>query len=197
MKTRISPNPVGHTIDDQRDWVACQRRPANGSAGHYGSGCPRSPPPASLTIAAAPETFPVVSRLSTLAALLLVALWLPATLHCQLESVGLEELFSCTGHASTDNDHDTRNQSDDCCDSFCQTVESGQFLFLKQRLTAAQPLAPVCLYQLSILTLSQSASVGERAWTRPDAAPPGQSTWQFARRAALPARAPSLNTNRA
>lgn len=131
-----------------------------------------------------------MSRLSTLAALLLVALWLPATLHCQLEGAGLDEFFSCASHASADDDNHAH--PDGCTDSVCQTVESGEYSFTKQRITLAQPLASACLYHLCLLQLSAPTPARVCVSLTIDPVPPWQPSWHFVRRTALPARAPDL-----
>jgi hypothetical protein len=79
-----------------------------------------------------------VSRANKLIALLLVALWLPATLHCQLESLGLEAIFACADHPA-----ETAHASGDgCTDQGCLTIESGQFALTKSQLDLSCPPAP-------------------------------------------------------
>jgi len=128
-----------------------------------------------------------MSRWSTLAALLLVALWLPATLHCQVERLDLSELFSCASH-SDESDH--ADNGSDCADTLCQTVESGQIVFTKTKLQLAPSLAQACVYHLCLLTGSARILAPEIVSPDQDQMLPWQRTWQFVRRTALPARAP-------
>lgn len=133
---------------------------------------------------------PAVSRLSTLAALLLVALWLPATLHCQIEQLDGSKLFSCAGHAHPD---ETSHADDDhCADTLCQTIESGEYVLTKTRITFALPVVQACLYQLCLFSLNAPPPMALSVSSAPELAPPWQPSWHFVRRTALPARAPSL-----
>ena len=124
-------------------------------------------------------------RLSKIAALLLVALWLPATLHCQLETLGLD-LLACADQPA----EATHPEKGDCADDSCETVESGQFAFAKSRLDLDLLPALTCACHLCLALAAPPAPVPEISASRQDVTLPLQRTWQFARRAALPARAP-------
>jgi hypothetical protein len=134
-----------------------------------------------------------VSRVLKAVALLLATLWLPATVHCQLEGVGLDSLFACADTAA-DVAHADGNE---CADDGCQTLESGQVAVSKSRIDIASlaPLACTCHFCLFEIPALQPAP--EIFAARQDETLPLQRTWQFARRAALPARAPGLNALRA
>lgn len=127
-----------------------------------------------------------MSRLMKLAALLLATLWLPATLHCQLEGLGLETLFACadqpaeTAHASGDN----------CSDKACLSIESGQFTLTKSKLDLTLLPALACVCVTCFQHPAPPAPVLEISAVRQEQTLPLRRTWQFARRAALPARAP-------
>jgi hypothetical protein len=131
-----------------------------------------------------------VFRLRQLAALLLAALWLPATLHCQLESLGFDTLFACADQAA-ETAH--RNQGA-CTDDSCQTIETGQINFSKARLDLNLLPALTCACHLCLIDARPPAPAPEIFAVHQDETLPLQRTWQFARRAALPARAPSLNS---
>ncbi len=125
-------------------------------------------------------------RLRKLAALFLVALWLPATLHCQLEGLGLDALFACA-----DQPAETAHANDDACnDDACQTIESGEFVVTKSKLDLSLLPALACVCVACFQHLAPPASAQEFFAVRQDETLPLQRTWQFARRAALPARAP-------
>ena len=133
-------------------------------------------------------------RLSKLTALLLAALWLPATLHCQLEGLGLDSLFSC----SVESDQAAHSDKDDCTDDSCQIIENGQITLAKSRVDLGLLSAIACAGPFCLLQADLPVPVLEIAATDQDAMLPLQRTWQFTRRAALPARAPDdLNAVRA
>lgn len=129
-----------------------------------------------------------MSRLAKFAALLLLALWLPATLHCRLEGVGLAGLFTCPeASAQAEHSDDNTAHADNC-----QTIESGQFAVIKSRIVPALLPAPVCVFVHCLLHVAPPAPAPEIfacSQTEPLLL---QRTWQFVRRAALPARAPDL-----
>ncbi len=123
-----------------------------------------------------------------LAALLLATLWLPATLHCQLESLGLDTLFACADQPAGT----AHTGGDTCSDDGCQSIESGQFATSKVRhdLATWPALATVCHFCLFEISAPEPAA--EMLAIVQDTTLPLQRTWQFDRRAALPARAPDF-----
>lgn len=125
-------------------------------------------------------------RLTKLSALFLVALWLPATLHCQLEGLGLDALFACAGQP-VDTAHTANG---DCADDGCQTLEEGQFALSKSKIDPAILPVLACVCVACFQHLALPAPAPEIFAVRQDETLPLQRTWQFARRAALPARAP-------
>jgi hypothetical protein len=132
-----------------------------------------------------------VKFLSQLAAVFLVTLWLPATLHCRLEGLGLAGLFACS-EQSAQSEHADDNS---CADDGCQTIESGQFVVSKTQLTAALLPAPICLAVHCLLQVAPPVPAAATFACYQVEPLPLQRTWQFTRRAALPARAPDvLNT---
>jgi hypothetical protein len=134
-----------------------------------------------------------VSRLRRIFALALAALWLPATLHCDLEAAGIDQLFHCLvdHHATTDLDG-SHTPARDACD-----VVEGTALRL---VTDTALVAPPALNALCASLLCFSAPAPALVLTPPpnalserSIAPPEVArTWHFTARAALPSRAPSL-----
>ncbi|MBI2814468.1 MAG: hypothetical protein HYX71_09300 [Opitutae bacterium] len=122
-----------------------------------------------------------MSRLLKLAALLLAALWLPATAHCGLEAAGLLVKSSACAAAV------------DCAGDGCRQVEEG---FFKQSAAALKVLAPEllacdclrCLQLVAQAALVAAADFSPVSFERPQS---WVTRWTFERRAALPARAPS------
>ncbi len=118
-------------------------------------------------------------------AVLLLALWVPATSHCLMESAGLmPTVFSCT---------------DDCApgapggqdaDDACAALESASYKLSDDALAIISICPPVLA--LAFL-LGESFSSAPSSPPLPTIAPPALPvTWQFLQRAALPVRSPSL-----
>lgn len=125
-----------------------------------------------------------------LAALLLATLWLPATLHCQLEGIGLGTLFGCADQPA----ETAHSDGDTCADDGCQTIESGQFALTKSKLDLSLLPALACVCVACFQHLAPPAPAPEITAVRQDETLPLLRTWQFARRAALPARDPSQDS---
>ena len=112
--------------------------------------------------------------------LVLLALWLPVTFHCELESIPGLEFVRCAA--------DTPNQSD-CNDDGCCAVEKQQYKSEQYRKTMPV-LVSISAAPFLNATHSLPDEVSLGIFT---AAPPELlKTWQFAFRTALPVRAPSL-----
>jgi hypothetical protein len=129
-----------------------------------------------------------VLRLRRLFALALLSLWLPATLHCDLEAAGLDTLFHCLTehHVSTDGAH--AESTRDACD----IVETGAFQPAADTATLPPPALHALLLDLvfvpTVLPLTPPAhGLCEQVSAPPEVA----RTWHFVVRAAPPARAPS------
>jgi hypothetical protein len=117
----------------------------------------------------------------------LLALWLPATLHCKLEAAGVFEEH-CT-------DETTAATDAGCTDDACPTIEEGFYKDSAAKLTIAAPAechVPACCAHL--LALDRLAVEPALSPNRHVSPPELGVTWQFVTRAAPPARAPSLNS---
>ena len=112
--------------------------------------------------------------------LTLLALWLPVTFHCQLESIPGLEFVRCAA--------ETSNQSD-CSDDGCCAVEKQQYKSEQNRQTIPVFLPCSSSPLLNVAnTLPDQAGLGILT-----AAPPELlNTWQFDFRTASPPRAPSF-----
>ena len=130
-----------------------------------------------------------VFRLTKLAALLLVALWLPATLHCALESADVAFL--------THDDHEHHHNVP--ADGHDDGGEAGHAIEYTAYTASAPSLrAPLPSDALSavIAALAWSSAVNIEPPLSPARhAPPPELrvAWQFLFRAAPPVRAPALN----
>jgi hypothetical protein len=127
-------------------------------------------------------SFLLVKPTFRLVALLLLALWLPATLHCNLEAAGL--IFPSSVCTDGSNDH--------CSGDNCTQLEGSLFKHKSHELQVMSPdlLAcacflclhlqpPTALDELIVQTRCQSQN-----WV---------TSWHFVRRAAPSPRAPSLS----
>lgn len=118
----------------------------------------------------------------------LAVLWLPVAAHCQLESMPGLEFISCqSGHGLSENP--TAH-----CDAGCCSAERSLY---KTEESHAGLSSPDALADLLIPVLSEidgSNSLPEEVCIGILTASPPHllKTWQFASRAALPVRAPSL-----
>jgi hypothetical protein len=126
-----------------------------------------------------------MSRLQRFASLVLVALWLPTTLHCELETSGLfEALTECVA------------AGDDCCDDTnCSTLEDALYKESALGLKVPAPDATPCLVCLAV-AFTPDSFFAELVLAAARHEPPPELgvAWQFLTRAAPPARAPALNT---
>ena len=119
---------------------------------------------------------------SKLLASVLLALWLPATLHCDLEAAGIDFL--------THEDHASSPCGDACIDDACHSIEGSTFT---KELATLKVLPPDALGAV-VLLFSPPLKVEKPSPPRPRE---GSSvwlvlhrTWSFVLRTALPARAP-------
>lgn len=127
-----------------------------------------------------------MTRFTKIAALLLVALWLPATLHCELETLpGFEFLSSCCGG------DDAAQPPSGCQDDSCGAVESG--------LCKIEDNPTITVGLPALLVLAAWDFIAQppdhsRAQTSPASPAPPElpRVWRFSCRAALPPRAPSI-----
>ena len=132
----------------------------------------------------------VVSRLRRLIALVLLAFWLPATLHCALEEAGLEIAFVCHDH---DGDHAHHHappaHTGAHCDDACHTLEGAAIKTVSAVKLVGQPTP----FLIARLPDPPEIPADHVCPERTDA--PGElgRAWQFSTRAAPPARAPSAS----
>jgi hypothetical protein len=126
----------------------------------------------------------------TITTLLLATLWLPATVHCQLERLGLDAFFACADATTTETGH---SEDASCADDGCQTIEAGQVAVSKARIDAASLALLACTCHFCLFEIPAPQPAPEFTATAQDTTLPLQRTWQFDRRAAAPPRAPGLN----
>lgn len=116
----------------------------------------------------------------------LVAFWLPVTMHCALENVGGFQFLVCCLHGDT-----APHQDNDCSEDACAVVESGGYMVPSNRITLVPPLVlaaqlvAVAEAELPVSEIPRFSALS----TSPPELPSG---WQFSLRAAAPVRAPSF-----
>lgn len=130
--------------------------------------------------------FGTMTRIRSIVAVLLVALWVPLTAHCQLESMGaLPALLHCADECAPS------GSGPDGDDDSCAAVESASYKVDDEQPAVAAPLSPpFFLARLCCLNPVLRVHGFTQAPATADSALP--VAWQFFLRAALPIRAPSL-----
>jgi hypothetical protein len=125
-------------------------------------------------------------RLLPFIACLLAVLWLPATVHCGLETAGL--LLHEHGIESADTGCATACDNDNCA-----LVEDGAFKNATGLVKVSAPVLALCITQL-VLISAASEAINPLSSVSPDTTdtPPELArTWQFIARTALLPGAPS------
>ena len=119
-------------------------------------------------------------------AVLLLALWVPVTMHCTLETMpGFSFLqWCCGGDEAPEQDHD-------CSQDFCSAVESG--LYKIEDNPAVVPALVLLLAFAAWDCVAEPPTDSAPQFVPVSSAPPElPRLWQFSYRTALPPRAPSL-----
>ncbi|MBI2517222.1 MAG: hypothetical protein HYV95_09935 [Opitutae bacterium] len=124
-------------------------------------------------------------RVSKLMAVLLMALWLPATMCCSLEAAGLKVGQSS---ACCDDEDTTKPVKDNC-----RVVEDGHYVNAVPAIKVIPALTAITLFEIPIFPLCIEPQIQEiaarckiaesRDWI---------PIWQFDRRTAAPANSPDL-----
>lgn len=128
--------------------------------------------------------------LRKIAALLLVALWLPTAQHCMLEAAGL---------LSAQEEYEDHTQCCEtaegiCDDGACNLLEGGGYRQGGAQIVAPVPNFTVCVWscvqpQAFLIESDVEADTAKASFERPRDSSP---VWQFLQRTALSPRAPSL-----
>jgi hypothetical protein len=120
------------------------------------------------------------------AAVLLLALWVPATMHCSLEIMpGFSFLqWCCGGDEAPGQDHD-------CSQDSCSAVESG-FYKIEDNPTVTPGLALPLAFAAWDWVAEQPAESASHFAPVSSVPPELPRFWQFSYRTALPPRAPSF-----
>lgn len=117
-------------------------------------------------------------------AVLLLALWVPVTMHCELQAAVHSVLLQCCCG-------DEATQGPAHADDVCGTVESGFYKVEENEILTAPVLAFVALAPDTLASLTSEPALEPAI---PEPGPPQElpQSWQFSYRVALPPRAPSL-----
>ena len=130
-----------------------------------------------------------LKRLLQLAALLLLTLWVPATMGCTLERIDLWECFCCAEETAA---HDEGEEQEhphpvDCTGcTVCDALESGHF-FQSQKIVKLVPF----IAWLVVLQPTATCQLDPCPTPSSSVSPPVPD-WLFFQRAVLSVRAPSL-----
>jgi len=118
--------------------------------------------------------------------MLLLALWVPVTMHCTLENVpGFSFFQYCCGG------DETPPVPGDCEDDTCGTVESG--LYKLEEDPAITPALTSLLVVVAWNSVTEPPADTAPLFASSSPAPPElPKVWQFFHRTALPPRAPSV-----
>lgn len=126
-----------------------------------------------------------VSILTKAIALIVLALWGLAAMHCKLEGVpGFDFLKSCCFVDSAP------SSAKDCESDGCGAVEDGGYRAEEQTASAPQPLLILAL--LSSVVEAPMPELQTHSFVVPKYPPELPKVWQFSHRTALPPRAPSI-----
>lgn len=130
----------------------------------------------------------IVSTLRHIIAIVLLALWLPATQYCTLAAAGI--LADESQASAPDN---CCNTNDRCSRDACELLENGVFKPAKEMSKVLAPDLSACLCFIC-LQFVQPGVVDESTLmvSAPEHPLDWETKWQFVRRAAPLARAPSL-----
>jgi hypothetical protein len=130
-----------------------------------------------------------VRRLTSIVALLLAALWLPASSHALLEHFELIHHVHADHEEDSDDSHEHGTNNHAAADGLCLAPS------VKTPLSKPVAVVPLPWLAVALLNTAQNffALPSQFGPSPPGTAPPELShCWQFSFRAALPARAPSL-----
>ena len=120
--------------------------------------------------------------LRNMIAVVLLTLWVPVTMHCQLESVFGLEALSCNTHE--DSSSSTAHHEKDCEDDECAVVESGLYKLQNNlRLVPEPPQTDVALTPDLAGDALELSCIPETVLPPPELPP----SWHFVLRSA-PAR---------
>ena len=140
-----------------------------------GFGVERNPRPGMVTR---------MSGLRKILAMTLVLLWLPAVMHCRLETLPGLDFLACCDHGDV-----PPHQDEDCQQDGCASVESGLYKTQDERPRVVTPELGVAVTQ-AVPALERIIPAGSLP-LQSSAPPELRVRWQFAWRAALSPRAPT------
>ena len=126
----------------------------------------------------------VVNCLMRSVAVLFLALWVPVTMHCDLEAIPLFKFLACCAHSDA-----APHQDNDCNEDACSTVESGGYQIQTNPPPAHPPILTVVIGAAS---LNDLAPLQPTTWSLPVPPPELPASWQFLIRAAPSVRAPGF-----
>ena len=118
----------------------------------------------------------------------LAVLWLPVSVHCELEEIPALSFLSCCPEENS-----APHQDDDCETDGCAVVESGLYKIEERLVSLPAPVLVLAVFLGGLLETPLSAPELPVKCSPSGIVPPEiPRTWQFSLRAAPSPRAPSL-----
>jgi hypothetical protein len=176
--------------------VLADRQPVKTRFLLTGSAAPAARPKSGLAVKPSMRFHPTVQKRKAIVAVLLVALWLPASSHAFLQHGGfIHQIHAHDGPADADHDSDSGHHHENDGDN--HAAADGLCVVASGRIPLAKPSAVAPLPWLTVAVPGEventSAPRAIFDLSPPGVAPPELSPrWQFTSRAALPVRAPSF-----
>jgi hypothetical protein len=123
-----------------------------------------------------------VNRWKAILSVVCLAIWLPATRHCQLENLPGLAFLQCSSDTS---------ESSECEDDSCDAVERGMYKAPDGQQVTPPPVPLMLAWMISEIQATQQNE--EALLQTPTSSPPDvPKGWQFLTRTASPPRAPSF-----
>ena len=165
--------------------VHAQARPVRGSVWRWVREIGKFPLKNALARLPIPHSFRAVTFVVRLLALVLAAIWLPLTMHCQLAG-----LKSCNEPSLCSGNHCGCTDDGDCQSTVCKIIETGKYF--SEKPTLSVPAASFDGMLLAEAVDGPHMRMPVASLNASTGAPPGWGrVWQFVRRAAHAPRAPS------
>ena len=126
-----------------------------------------------------------MSRLHQFLVVVLLACWLPATTHCAMEAANMVPPTCCENPAAPADDSDDEHGAPHCSEW------ENRLSAAQETIAAKEPVLTCCEFLLALTCVPEPDSVALTTRHEENSPPVWRTTWHFARRTALPVRAPA------